>query len=174
MRTHTYWTTGEIEDLKYLRTVEKLSNKEIAEILGKNVRSVATCSYYYGIKIRKSWEKEDVELLKKFVFDTSFKKKEISRKLGRTEKAIAEKMAEVFGSFSLTKLRNKSFLSRAGTKFTETEIKFLKDFYYVKGAKECASTLKRTKISVRGKVKKLREQGVKFKKQITLNDWARE
>ena len=29
MRTHTYWTTGEIEDLKYLRTVEKLSWKEI-------------------------------------------------------------------------------------------------------------------------------------------------
>ena len=102
------------------------------------------------------------------------KKKEIARKLGRTEKAIAEKMAEVFGSFSLTKLRNKSFLSRAGTKFTETEIKFLKDFYYVKGAKECASILKRTKISVRGKVKKLRGQGVEFKKQITLNGWARE
>ena len=75
MRTHTYWTTGEIEDLRYLKTYEKLSNKEIAEILGKNVRSVDTCSCYYGIKIRKSWEKEDVELLKKFVFDTSFKKK---------------------------------------------------------------------------------------------------
>ena len=29
MRTHTYWTTGEIEDLKYLKTVEKLSNKEV-------------------------------------------------------------------------------------------------------------------------------------------------
>ena len=166
MRKYTHWTIGEIEDLKYLRTVEKLSNKEIAEILGKNVRAVATCSYCYGIKIRKPWGQQDVELLKKFVFDTSFKKKEIARKLGRSEKAIAEKMAEVLGSFSLAKLRNENFLSRAGTKFTETEIKFLQNFYYVKGAKECASALKRTIISVRGKAKLLREQGVEFKKQI--------
>lgn len=113
MRKYTHWTIGEIEDLKYLRTVEKLSNKEIAEILGKNVRTVATCSYCYGIKIRKPWGQQDVKLLKKFVFDTSFKKKEIARKLGRSEKAIAEKMAEVFGSFSLAKLRNESFFEQS-------------------------------------------------------------
>lgn len=77
MRKYTHWTIGEIEDLKFLRTIEKLSNKEIAEILGKNTRTVATCSYYHGIKIRKPWGQQDVELLKKFVFDTSFKKKKL-------------------------------------------------------------------------------------------------
>lgn len=166
MRTHTYWTTGEIEDLRYLKTYEKLSNKEIAEILGKTERTIAAYSCMHGIVILKPWEKQDEELLKKLVFNTSYQKKEIAKKLGRSEKAIKVKMREIFGSYSLTKLRNESFLNRLGSDFTENEIKFLQDFYYKKGGKECASILKRTVKSIKNKVASLKKQGVEFKKQI--------
>lgn len=73
-------------------------------------------------------------------------------------------MIEMFGSSGLTKLRNESFLNRAETRFTEKEIKFLQDFYYIKGAKACASALKRTKYSVTLKAGRLMRQGYEFKK----------
>lgn len=73
-------------------------------------------------------------------------------------------MIEMFGSSGLTKLRNESFLNRAEARFTEKEIKFLQEFYYIKGAKACASALKRTKYSVTLKAGRLMGQGYEFKK----------
>ena len=73
-------------------------------------------------------------------------------------------MIEMFGSSGLTKLRNESFLNRAEARFTEKEIKFLQEFYYAKGAKECARILKRTVNSITLKTKRLRNQGVEFEK----------
>ena len=73
-------------------------------------------------------------------------------------------MIEMFGSSGLTKLRNESFLGMAETRFTETEIKFLQEFYYTKGVKECARILKRTVNSILLKTKRLRNQGVEFEK----------
>ena len=142
------WTTGEVEDLRYLRTVERLRIKEIAEILERSERTIEEATHRYGIRIEEPWKEQELELLKKLVFDTGNKKKEIARRLGRTENAVRSKMIEMFGSSGLTKLRNESFLNRAEARFTEKEIKFLQDFYYIKGAKACASALKSTKYSV--------------------------
>lgn len=163
-RVYKSWTTGEIEDLRYLRTVERLRIKEIAEILERSKRTIEEAAHRYGIKIEEPWKEQELELLKKLVFDTKEQKKEIARRLGRTENAVRSKMIEMFGSTSLTRLRNKSFLSMAETRFTETEIKFLQDFYYIKGAKACASALKRTKYSVTLKAGRLMRQGYEFKK----------
>ena len=35
-----YWTTGEIEDLRILKTIEGLTNKEISKILERTEASV--------------------------------------------------------------------------------------------------------------------------------------
>lgn len=75
-------------------------------------------------------------------------------------------MAKTFGSSSLKKLRNESFLKRSETKFTELEIEFLKKNYYKKGAKKCAKILKRTKQSIKNKVWELKKHGVKFEEQF--------
>lgn len=163
-KVYKSWTTGEIEDLRYLRTVERLRIREIAEILERSERTIEEATCRYGIRIEEHWKGEELELLKKLVFGTGNKKKEIARRLGRTENAVRSKMIEMFGSSGLTKLRNESFLNRAEARFTEKEIKFLQDFYYIKGAKACASALKRTKYSVTLKVGRLMRQGYEFKK----------
>lgn len=163
-KVYKSWTTGEIEDLRYLRTVERLRIREIAEILERSERTIEEATCRYGIRIEEPWKEEELELLKKLVFDTGNKKKEIARRLGRTENAVRSKMIEMFGSSGLTKLRNESFLNRAEARFTEKEIKFLQEFYYIKGAKACASALKRTKYSVTLKAGRLMRQGYEFKK----------
>ena len=200
MRTHTYWTTGEIEDLKYLRTVEKLSNKEIASILGRTEISIITQSKYYKVIKFGRWSKQSDELLEKLIFNTHYKIEKIAKKLGKTEYATKSRMVKKFGSTSLQKLRNKNFLNKAETKFKKTEIEFLKKFYYEKGVKRCSNILKRTKQAIKNKVWELKKHGVKFEEQFiprfngkmrgyviysnktgkiikryrTLNDWARE
>ena len=200
MRTHNYCTTGEIEDLKYLKTIEKLSNKEVGIALGRTEISITTQSKKYKILKFEHWSEQNEDLLRKLVFNTHSKICEITKKIGKTETAIKAKMAKTFGSTSLKKLRNESFLKRSETKFTELEIKFLKKNYYKKGAKECAKILKRTKQSIKNKVWELKKHGVKFEDQFiprfngkmrgyviysnktgkiikryrTLNDWARE
>ena len=200
MRTHNYWTTGEIEDLKYLKTIEKLSNKEVGIALGRTEISITTQSKKYKILKFEHWSEQNEDLLRKLVFNTHSKICEITKKIGKTETAIKAKMAKTFGSTSLKKLRNESFLKRSETKFTELEIKFLKKNYYKKGAKECAKILKRTKQSIKNKAWELKKHGVKFEDQFiprfngkmrgyviysnktgkiikryrTLNDWARE
>ena len=166
MRTHTYWTTGEIEDLKYLKTVEKLSNKEVGIALGRTEISITTQSKKYKILKFEHWSEQNEDLLRKLVFNTHSKICEITKKIGKTETAIKAKMAKTFGSTSLKKLRNESFLKRSETKFTELEIKFLKKNYYKKGAKECAKILKRTKQSIKNKVWELKKHGVKFEEQF--------
>lgn len=163
-KVYKSWTTGEIEDLRYLRTVERLRIREIAEILERSKRTVEEATHRYGIKIEEPWKEQELELLKSLVFDTGSKKKEIAKRLGRTERAVGSKMIEMFGSSGLTKLRNESFLNRAEARFTEKEIKFLQEFYYAKGAKECARILKRTVNSITLKTKRLRNQGVEFEK----------
>ena len=163
-KVYKSWTTGEIEDLRYLRTVERLRIREIAEILERSERTIEEATHHYGIRIEEPWKEQELELLKKLVFDTGNKKKEIARRLGRTENAVRSKMIEMFGSSGLTKLRNESFLNRAEARFTEKEIKFLQEFYYIKGAKACASALKRTKYSVTLKAGRLMRQGYEFKK----------
>ena len=165
MRTHTYWTTGEIEDLKYLKTVEKLSNKEIASILRRTEISIITQSKYYKVLKFERWSEQSDELLEKLIFNTHYKIEQIAKKLGKTEYVTKSRMVKNFGSTSLQKLRNKSFLNKAETKFTKTEIEFLKKFYYEKGVKRCSNILKRTKQSIKNKVLELKKRGNKFEKQ---------
>lgn len=74
-RVYKSWTTGEIEDLRYLRTVERLRIKEIAEILERSKRTIEEAAHRYGIKIEEPWKEQELELLKKLVFDTNNKKK---------------------------------------------------------------------------------------------------
>nr|DAW82193.1 MAG TPA: RNA polymerase sigma factor [Caudoviricetes sp.] len=76
-KVYKSWTTGEIEDLRYLRTVERLSIKEIAEILERSERTIEEATCRYGIRIEEHWKEEELEMLKKLVFDTSNKKKKL-------------------------------------------------------------------------------------------------
>ena len=112
MPKYTYWTTGEIEDLKYLKTVEKLSNKEIASILRRTEISIITQSKYYKVLKFERWSKQSDELLEKLIFNTHYKIEQIAKKLGKTEYATKSRMIKKFGSTSLQKLRNKSFLNK--------------------------------------------------------------
>ena len=161
------WTLFEIEDLKRLKEVEKLSNKEIASILDRTEISVIAQCRYLKISKNKYWGEQEKTSLKEFVFNTHYKINEISKKLGRTENATKERMTRIFGSTSLTKLRNKTFMNRAETKFTKNEIEFLRKFYYEKGVKKCSGILKRTSKSLKNKVCELKKQGVVFSEQVT-------
>ena len=166
MPKYTYWTTGEIEDLRRMKTFEKLSNKEVGIALGRTEISITTQSKKYKILKFEHWSEQNEDLLKKLVFNTHSKMCEITKKIGKTETAIKAKMGKTFGSSSLKKLRNESFLKRSETKFTELEIEFLKKNYYKKGAKECTKILKRTKQSIKNKVWELKKHGVKFEEQF--------
>lgn len=74
-KVYKSWTTGEIEDLRYLRTVERLRIREIAEILERSKRTVEEAVHRYGIRIEEPWKERDLELLKSLVFGTNIKKK---------------------------------------------------------------------------------------------------
>ena len=161
-----YWTTGEIEDLRILKTVEGLTNKEISKILERTEASVFSKTKKCKLLKFENWTKQSDELLEKLVFNTYRKIEEIARKLGRTELATKTRMKELFGSSSIQKLRNLSFLNNSETRFMESEIEFLKKNYYKKGAKECAKILKRTRQSIKNKVWELKKKGVEFKKQF--------
>nr|DAI16760.1 MAG TPA: hypothetical protein [Caudoviricetes sp.] len=76
-RVYKSWTTGEIEDLRYLRTVERLRIREIAEILERSERTIEEATHRYGIRIEEPWKEEELELLKKLVFGTGNKKKKL-------------------------------------------------------------------------------------------------
>lgn len=160
------WTKEEIEELRILKTIEGFTNKEISNILGRTEASVFSKTKKCKFLKFENWTKQSDELLRKYVFNTYRKIEEIARKLERTELSIKIRMRERFGSGSLQKLRNESFLNRAETRFKESEIEFLKKNYYKKGAKECAKILKRTSGAIEKKVYKLKKHGVKFEEQF--------
>nr|DAX53126.1 MAG TPA: GcrA cell cycle regulator [Caudoviricetes sp.] len=74
-RVYKSWTTGEIEDLRYLRTVERLGIKEIAEILERSKRTIEEAAHRYGIKIEEPWKEQELELLKNLFLTPTTKKK---------------------------------------------------------------------------------------------------
>lgn len=51
MSKYTYWTTGEIEDLKRMKIFEKLEDKEIAQIFERSPYSIEMMCK--RLKIRK-------------------------------------------------------------------------------------------------------------------------
>lgn len=73
-------------------------------------------------------------------------------------------MTRKLGTENLNKLRN-DFLSKAGCGYSEKENEFLKNSYYEKGVKECASILKKSRSSVTHQVINLKRKGVVFKEQ---------
>mgnify|MGYP000864054640 CR=1 FL=1 len=85
-RVYKSWTTGEIEDLRYLRTVERLGIKEIAEILERSKRTIEEAAHRYGIRIEEPWKEQELELLKKLVFDTKEQKKRNCKETGQNGK----------------------------------------------------------------------------------------
>ena len=166
MRKYTCWTTGEIEDLRRLKTFEKLEDKEIAQIFERSPYSIEMMCKRLKIRKYEAWDIEKEEILENLIFRTNFSKLEIARKLGRTEGAIKIKMTRKFGTENLNKLRN-AFLSRAGCGYSEEENEFLKNSYYEKGVKECASILKKSRSSITHQVINLKRKGVVFKEQTT-------
>ena len=164
MPKYTYWTTGEIEDLKRMKIFEKLEDKEIAQIFERSPYSIEMMCKRLKIRKYEAWDIEKEEMLENLIFRTNFSKLEIARKLGRTEGAIKIKMTRKFGTENLNKLRN-TFLSRAGCGYSEKENEFLKNSYYEKGVKECASILKKSRSSVVHQVINLKRKGVIFKEQ---------
>nr|DAT01937.1 MAG TPA: Myb2 [Caudoviricetes sp.] len=85
-KVYKSWTTGEIEDLRYLRTVERLRIREIAEILERSERTIEEATCRYGIRIEEPWKEQELELLKKLVFDTDNKKKRNCKETGQNGK----------------------------------------------------------------------------------------
>ena len=146
------WTLQEVEDLRRLKTIEGLKNKEISEILERTKNSIYSMTKKMKFLKFCFWDKQSEELLKHLIFDTHFKIKEIAKKIGKTENATKMRMLKLFGSSSLKKLRNESFLKNSETRFREEEIEFLKKNYYEKGSKGCARVLKRTSTSLEQKV----------------------
>ena len=112
--------------MRILKTIEGFTNKEISNILGRTEASVFSKTKKCKFLKFENWTKQSDELLRKYVFNTYRKMEEITRKLERTELSIKIRMRELFGSSSLQKLRNESFLNRAETRFMESEIEFLK------------------------------------------------
>ena len=160
------WTIQEIEDLRRLKTFEKLEDKEVAQIFERTSGSIEMMCKRLKIRKYEAWDIEKEEMLENLIFRTNFSKLEIARKLGRTEGAIKIKMTRKFGTENLNKLRN-AFLSRAGCGYSEEENEFLKNSYYEKGVKEFASILKKSRSSITHQVINLKRKGVVFKEQTT-------
>lgn len=160
------WTIQEIEDLRRLKTFEKLEDKEVAQIFERSPYSIEMMCKRLKIRKYEAWDIEKEKMLENLIFRTNFSKLEIARKLGRTEGAIKIKMTRKFGTENLNKLRN-AFLSRAGCGYSEEENEFLKNSYYEKGVKECASILKKSRSSITHQVINLKRKGVVFKEQTT-------
>ena len=193
------WTVQEIEDIKRLKLIKRLSLKEIAEALGRSYASVMQKTFEIKFNTREYTE-QDIKYLNKLIFKSNLTIKAIAGKLGRTEGALKKRMQCLFGSTSLRKIRNDKIYSKYMKNYTESEKEFLKENYYEKGGLYCARKLDRMICSVRNQVQKLKREKAIFKEQITprfnesvsgyeiysnetgkiikryrtLNDWARE
>lgn len=160
------WTVQEIEDIKRLKLIERLSLKEIAEALGRSYGSVVQKTF--GIKFNtREYTEQDIEYLNKLIFKSNLTIKAIAGKLGRTEGALKKRIQHLFGSTSLTKIRNNRGNSKYMKNYTESEKIFLKEKYYEKGGLYCARKLDRTICSIRNQIQKLKREKAIFKEQIT-------
>ena len=77
MRKYTCWTTGEIEDLRRLKTFEKLEDKEIAQIFERSPYSIEMMCKRLKIRKYEAWDIEKEEILENLIFRTNFSKLEL-------------------------------------------------------------------------------------------------
>jgi len=85
------WTVQEIEDIKRLKLIKRLSLKEIAQALGRSYDSVSQKAFEIKFNTREYTE-QDIEYLNKLIFKSKLTIKVIARKLGRTEGALKKRM----------------------------------------------------------------------------------
>ncbi|MFB6305509.1 MAG: HNH endonuclease signature motif containing protein, partial [Flavobacteriales bacterium] len=97
----------------------------------------------------EKWTNEEIRFLKDNFYTSNVK--EISKHLGRSEKAIGTKAAKL------------KLIYRNLRKWTRDEVKFLKENYKIYGTKWCAEQLERGLESVNSKVRKLNLDGPKEK-----------
>ena len=158
------WTVQEIEDIKRLKLIKRLSLKEIAQALGRSYDSVSQKAFEIKFNTRE-YSEQDIEYLNKLIFKSKLTIKVIARKLGRTEGALKKRMQCLFGSTSLRKIRNNKIYSKNMKNYTESEKDFLKENYYEKGGLYCAKKLERTIYSVRNQIQKLKREKAILKEQ---------
>lgn len=115
-RAYKSWTTGEIEDLRYLRTVERLRIKEIAEILERSERTIEEATHRYGIRIEEPWKEQELELLKKLVFDTGNKKKRNCKETGQNGKCSKKQNDRNVREFRTDKTQKRKLFEQGGSK----------------------------------------------------------
>jgi len=85
------WTVQEIEDIKRLKLIKRLSLKEIAEALGRSYASVMQKTFEIKFNTREYTE-QDIKYLNKLIFKSNLTIKAIAGKLGRTEGALKKRM----------------------------------------------------------------------------------
>lgn len=158
------WTVQEVEDIERLKLIKRLSLKEIAEALGRSYDSVSQKAFEIKFNTRE-YSEQNIEYLNKLIFKSKLEIKSIARKLGRTEGALKKRIQYLFGSTSLTKIRNDNFYPKKYENYTESEKEFLKENYYEKGGFYCAKKLERTIYSVRNQIQKLKREKAILKEQ---------
>lgn len=96
------WTVQEIEDIKRLKLIKRLSLKEIAQALGRSYDSVSQKAFEIKFNTREYTE-QDIEYLNKLIFKSKLTIKAIARKLGRTEGALKKKNTVFIWKYKLNK-----------------------------------------------------------------------
>ncbi len=88
-RIYCKWSDKEIKLLKKLFPIKK--KKEIADILGRSFRSVASKAYVVGLRKvdRKEWSDKEIKLLKK-IYPIK-RTREVGAQLGRTLPSVTHR-----------------------------------------------------------------------------------
>jgi len=161
------WTEEEIQLLKKLYPIK--FNREIASILGRSIYSIEKQANRLGLKKKpivfkkgtikmlrknemKPWSKKDIEKLKRLY--PNLPTDEVAKILGRTVKAVKHK------AYALGIKKQRDYFVRNGKKinrkrWTDEEIKILRELYPKESAKSIAKKLGRPVNSIWIKAERL-------------------
>jgi hypothetical protein len=154
-------TRKEIEEIRYLREVEKLKIKEISKLLGKKSKRISyIIQKYTKYKFGKKFEDQEKEKIIK-MFESGYTKEQIANTTGRTFYSVSNFLTRHYGitnSYRLVRKNNFKIWSK------DEENYILKNYEH-KTAIQIAKDLNRTVLGVRTRIIKMRRENKKIVKK---------
>lgn len=147
-----------------------MTNKDIADKLGRNLLSITNEARRLGLKVaKKIWSDDQIQYLKDNASSKTYK--ELREYIGKTDGQIFHKL----NTLGLTKRKPKSterYERRTYyRKWTNDEIVFVENNYNKIGISECAKQLDRTQKSVKHVIDSLNSTKTKTIKKIMTADY---
>ena len=138
------WTIQEIEDLRIMVEIEKLTYKEVAEALGRTYGAVRVRANHQKLKATCFWSEAEERKLRELIENSTIDKYTICQILRKSKTALNYKVVLIYKTSDLKKIRNHGRFKNNRKKWTSEDDKFIYQNYYKLGKTATAKVLGRT------------------------------